>query len=57
MQTTTNVVAVGGVTYPLWMQWVEALSSGAAVIMPILGVIWLSTQIFTTWGRYRKDKR
>lgn len=44
--TTVNyVVATGAVTFPLWRDFLHSMSSVAADILPILGVLWLSIQM------------
>lgn len=48
-------IAVGGATWvnPGIYEWTVNASHGAALLMPILGVIWLGVQI---WYRLAKGK-
>lgn len=41
----TNMVAVGGVTMPAWYSHLQAASSIAATLVPILSAVWLVVQI------------
>lgn len=49
----TNGVAVGGVTLPLWFDYVQSISEVAAAVLPILGVVWITVQMI---GYFKKDK-
>lgn len=49
VQNATTGVAIGGVSLPLWLTSVEGVSAIAAQWMPILGAIWLVTQILRAW--------
>ena len=42
-------VAGGGLALPWWHTLLEEVSSGAALVMPILGAAWLLTQIIKAW--------
>jgi hypothetical protein len=42
---SSNVVAVGAVTSPLWLEQLQQWSDLAATIVPILGAVWLAIQI------------
>lgn len=42
---TSNAVAVGAVTSPLWLEQLQQWSEVAATVVPILGAIWLAIQI------------
>lgn len=41
----TYTVAAGAVFSPWWMPSLSALSEAAALLLPILGVVWLAVQI------------
>lgn len=41
----TDVVAAAGVLSPFLLTWIDILSHGAAVALPILGVVWLVVRI------------
>lgn len=57
MQTqVTNTVAVGGLSSPLWLDYFQSVSHWAAILMPILGALWLATQLFITWNKYLGDR-
>lgn len=42
---TTAGVAASAVTSPIWLPWLYSVSEFAALVAPILGVIWLAVQI------------
>lgn len=42
---TTTVVALGGVSSPVWLQYLDATSSVAGDLIPILGAVWLVIKI------------
>lgn len=44
----TNTTAVGALSYPMWPELV-ILSGYAGVLIPILGAVWLITQIVHKW--------
>lgn len=41
----TTTIAVGAVSSPWWLDALESASDGAALIIPILGAVWLIVQI------------
>jgi len=41
----TTAGAVGAIGSPWWLPWLQTVSEFAAIIAPILGVIWLLVQI------------
>ena len=43
----SNYVAAGAVLSPAWLPTLAEVSSTAALLLPILGVIWLLVQMFT----------
>jgi hypothetical protein len=45
VDNTTAAIAAGAVASPVWLPWLEAASSTAAMIAPILGTVWLVVQI------------
>ena len=45
MDNTTTVVALGGVTSPVWNEPLQDISTIAGLILPILGAVWLVIQI------------
>ncbi|MDW9519138.1 hypothetical protein GOB43_17900 [Sinorhizobium meliloti] len=45
MEHTTTAVAASAVATPVWLPWLYTASETAAVVAPILGVIWLLVQI------------
>lgn len=51
MNTATTYVAVGAVSLPLWWRALETVSGVAAIITPILGALWLLTQIYKAWTK------
>jgi hypothetical protein len=48
----TDVVAVAGIASPFWLPALQDASTIAALVLPILGVIWLLVQIV---GYMKKD--
>ena len=45
MDSTTAALSGVAVTSPAWLPYLEASSSVAALLMPLLGVTWLAVQI------------
>lgn len=48
----TTTVAVGSLTSPWWLPYIESVSQGAATVIPIFALTWLAVQIvraFWTW--------
>lgn len=41
----TNGIAVGALATPAWHDRMELLSSEAALVLPVLGAVWLTIQI------------
>lgn len=53
----TAAVSVGMIATPLWLQELKSVSEVAAILVPILGCIYLSMQIgFKLWDRTRNDE-
>lgn len=54
---TTAGVAASAVTSPIWLPWLYSVSEIAALVAPILGVIWLTVQIVAKLREtFRKDR-
>lgn len=51
----SDTVSVVAVMSPWWLPWLKETSEIAAFVLPILGVVWLITQIGWKW--YRELKR
>ena len=52
MDQFTSGTALGAVISPWWLPELEAVSHGAALLLPIAGLIWLIVQIvraLRTW--------
>lgn len=45
MEYTTAGVAVSAASSPFWLPWLQSVSEVAAMVAPIVGVIWLVVQI------------
>lgn len=45
MDRTTDVVAVGALVSPAWLPWLQGATEVAGYLIPILGAVWLVTQI------------
>lgn len=50
MDNATTSVAVAAASSPVWLPWLQTASEIAAIIAPILGVVWLVVQI---WAKIR----
>lgn len=46
VERTTNAIAAGAAVSPWWLPSLGDISSGAALLLPILGVVWLGVQIY-----------
>lgn len=53
----TNIGAVGAVATPWWLPHLSTVSEIAALIAPILGVIWLAVQIVIKLRDYRQKAK
>lgn len=53
-KVVTDVGAVAAITSPYWLPTLHTVSEVAALVVPILGVIWLAIQI--THYLYRISK-
>jgi hypothetical protein len=56
MNTLNNTIAVGAVATPVWWPALTNISEVAAVVLPILGVIWLVIQMVNFFLKAGKDK-
>jgi hypothetical protein len=45
MDRTTNAIAAGAATNPIWLPTLEGVSQTASLILTILGIVWLIVQI------------
>lgn len=52
---STNGAAVAMITSPIWLSWLQSASEIAAIVAPILGVIWLLVQIWAKIQSTRKE--
>lgn len=53
----TDAAALGAVTSPWWFPYLSQVSEAAAILLPILGAVWLVVKIVTTidaWWTGRK---
>lgn len=54
----TDAIAAGAVSSPFWLPSLQHASEAAALVVPILGAIWLIVQIAGyVWGKYRENRR
>lgn len=44
-ERATDAIAVAGATSPIWLPALSDVSQVAALLLPILGVVWLIVQI------------
>lgn len=56
MVRTTNGVAVGGLTLPAWWPSLMQISETAAMLVPIVSLIWLIVQIYRTLFARKVEK-
>jgi hypothetical protein len=49
----TSGVAAGAIVSPWWLPAIEAVSNGASILLPIVGLAWLLIQIV---GYFRRKK-
>lgn len=52
----TNVAAGGAIVSPWWLPAIAGVSEFAAIILPILGAIWLAVQIWAKVTEVRRGK-
>lgn len=45
---STTVVAVAATVSPFWLPWLSMASETSALILPILGVLWLIIRMWAT---------
>lgn len=45
MDRTTNAIAAGAATNPLWLPTLEGMSQAASLTLTVLGIVWLIVQI------------
>lgn len=55
MEKVTNTVAAGAVSSPVWLPTLSDVSEFAALILPILGVLWFFFQFY--WRLSGRDKK
>jgi hypothetical protein len=56
-EIATDAGAAAAVFSPLWLPWLHEVSEVAAMVVPILGVIWLILQItLKIYAFYRRRK-
>ena len=46
LNATNTTMAWGAVTSPVWLPSLKSVSEFAGLVLPILGALWISTQIF-----------
>lgn len=51
----TSAGALGAIASPLWLPTLQGVSDMAAMILPILGVLWLLVQITLRLLRYVRE--
>lgn len=52
---TSNIIASLAVISPAWLPTLSSVSAEAALLLPIMGVIWLAVQIFAKL-RFKKGE-
>lgn len=56
VETAKGAAAAAAIASPWWLTILKSVSDGAALVLPILGVIWLVIQM-TSWFLKRKDPK
>jgi hypothetical protein len=56
-EMATDTASVVAIASPWWLPLLKESSEIAAYILPILGVLWLTTQIGWKWYRELKPKQ
>lgn len=54
IEIVKSSVAPAAVISPWWLPWLQTVSETAALVLPILGVLWLVIQMV---GYFRKKNR
>jgi len=47
VERVTDAVAVGAVSSPVWLDYIQPVSDLAAALLPIAGLIWLGVQMYS----------
>lgn len=56
-EIVTDTGAVAAIISPWWLPSIHTVSTDAALLLPIFGVIWLTIQIaLKLWQTFRKSK-
>lgn len=55
-ERTTDGIAIASVTSPVWLPGLQHISETAALVVPILGAIWLVVQILGYTIDRRKNR-
>lgn len=54
---STTAIASAAVASPIWLPSLKVVSDVAALLLPILGAVWLVVQIAGYIIRYRKETK
>lgn len=54
--TTNKAITVSAITSPWWLPILHQLSDAAALVLPILGLLWLLIQMTIKLYQVRKGK-
>lgn len=52
----TTWIAAGAIASPAWLPSLQTISQIAALLLPILGVVWLAVQIVFNVREHRRGK-
>lgn len=55
-EMVTDTASVAAIVSPWWIPWLKESSEIAAMVLPIMGVVWLATQIGWKWYRELSPK-
>lgn len=55
VEKATNTIAAGAVSSPVWLPILSDISQVAALVLPILGVLWFVFQFY--WRISGRDKK
>ena len=56
-ETVSDTVSVVAIASPWWLPFLKETSDVAAYVLPVLGVLWLVTQLGWKWYRELTTKR
>lgn len=55
-ELVSDTISVAALGSPVWLPWLKEMSEIAALWLPILGAVWLLTQIGLRWYQHFRGK-